>query len=94
MIHPSQQTTRSKQMDYLEILFNGGITEEERVAGLDAMKKEEAARLAALAVEKAAKDAMRCPRCMGEGRISQFMHNKGGECFLCGGSGVFAGYRG
>ena len=51
-----------------------------------------------MAAERAAriaeKEAHRCPRCMGEGRIAQFTHRKGGECFLCGGSGVFAGYKG
>ena len=82
-------------MDYLEILF----TNDEAVI---AANKAEAARIAAVeAADKAANDArlaeraaLRCPRCMGEGRLSQFMHRKGGECFLCGGSGVFVGYKG
>lgn len=82
-------------MDFLEILF----TNDKAVI---AANKAEAARIAAVeASEKAAnaariaeRSAMRCPRCMGEGRISQFMHRKGGECFLCGGTGVFAGYKG
>jgi len=82
-------------MDYLDILF----TNDEAVI---AANKAEAARIAAVeAADKAANAAriaelaaMRCPRCMGEGRISQFSHRKGGECFLCGGSGVFAGYKG
>lgn len=80
-------------MDYLEILF----TNDETVI---AANKAEAARRAAVeAADKAAeaarlaeRAAMRCPRCAGEGRLSQFMHRNGGECFLCGGSGVFAGY--
>lgn len=84
--------------DYLVELFGGGVTEEERIAGLSKMEAEEAARLESLAAEIAAKkaerEAMRCPRCAGEGRLSQFMHRKAGECFLCGGSGVFAGYKG
>ena len=82
-------------MDYLEILF----TNDETVI---AANKAEAARIAAIeaadkaenSARKAERDAMRCPRCMGEGRIAQFTHRKGGECFLCGGSGVFAGYKG
>lgn len=82
-------------MDYLEILF----TNDETVI---AANKAEAARIAAIeAADKAAhaahmaeRAAMRCPRCMGEGRIAQFTHRKGGECFLCGGSGVFSGYKG
>ena len=80
-------------MDYLEILF----TNDETVI---AANKAEAARIAAVeAADKAAntarlevRAALRCPRCMGEGRLSQFMHRNGGECFLCGGSGVFSGY--
>ncbi len=80
-------------MDYLEILF----TNDETVI---AANKVEAARIAAVeAADKAAntarlaeRAALRCPRCMGEGRLSQFMHRNGGECFLCGGSGVFSGY--
>lgn len=80
-------------MDYLEILF----TNDETVI---AANKAEAARIAAAeAADKAAntarlaeRAALRCPRCMGEGRLSQFMHRNGGECFLCGGSGVFSGY--
>jgi hypothetical protein len=82
-------------MDYLEMLF----TNDEAVI---AANKAEAARIAAIeAADKAAnaarvaeRAAMRCPRCMGEGRIPQFTHCKGGECFLCGGSGIFAGHRG
>ncbi len=80
-------------MDYLEIIF----TNDETVI---AANKAEAARIAAVeAADKAAntarlaeRAALRCPRCMGEGRLSQFMHRNGGECFLCGGSGVFSGY--
>ena len=80
-------------MDYLEILF----TNDETVI---AANKAEAARIAAVeAADKAAntarlaeRAALRCPRSMGEGRLSQFTHRNGGECFLCGGSGVFSGY--
>ena len=81
--------------DYLEILF----TNDEAVI---AANKAELARMAAVedeskeeeAARRAQQVAMRCPKCMGEGRIAQFTHRKGGECFLCGGSGVFAGYKG
>lgn len=82
--------------DYLDELFGGGLDPIEVEAGLDSMKTAEAARLEALATAAAsaaaARDAMRCPRCAGAGRLAHFTHRKGGECFLCGGSGVFAGY--
>ena len=82
-------------MDYLEILF----TNDESVI---AANKAEAARIACVEAASKAADkarlaeraALRCPRCMGEGRLPQFAHRKGGECFLCGGSGVFSGYKG
>lgn len=79
--------------DFLDVLFNGGLTEEQVMQGQAAMaaklQQERAERAARLAAEV----ARRCPKCGGEGRIAQFSHRKGGECFLCGGSGVFAGYR-
>lgn len=80
------------EIDYLDFLF----TNDETVI---AANRAEAARIAAIeAADKAAETAraaeriaLRCPRCMGSGFLSQFTHRKGGECFLCGGSGVFAG---
>jgi len=39
--------------------------------------------------EPAAK-ANNCPRCAGSGNISAYQHHKGGTCFQCGGSGLFA----
>lgn len=70
-----------------ELVIAANYAEFARIAAVEAADK------AACAAAKAERDAMRCPRCMGEGRLSQFMHRNGGECFLCGGSGVFAGYR-
>lgn len=88
-------TTAAKieELDFLAILFSGpkhgGPTDAELEAKWKAEDKaEHAARVAAEAAEKA-KNC--CPRCMGSGRIAQFTHRKGGECFLCGGSGLFAG---
>jgi hypothetical protein len=94
MIHSSQHTNRSSNMeDYLDILFTtdesviaANIAEMARIAAVEAADK------AANAARVAERARMRCPKCSGEGRISQFSHRKGGECFLCGGSGVFAGY--
>lgn len=31
---------------------------------------------------------MPCSRCAGSGRIAQFQHRNGGECFRCGATGV------
>lgn len=75
-------------MDYLEILFSSESPAGETVYQTVARERAE------MAAENATRAALRCPRCMGEGRLSQFMHHKGGECFLCGGSGVFSGYKG
>lgn len=81
-------------MDFLEILFtNDEATIAANKAELARIASVEAAAKKADAERLAERAAMRCPRCMGEGRLSQFMHRKGGECFLCGGSGVFAGYK-
>jgi DnaJ-class molecular chaperone len=86
--------------DYLDLLFPGHetTTAEEIEAGLQTMRDSEAARheamAAATAAREAEKAANRCPKCMGEGRIAQFSHRKGGECFTCGGTGVFTKYRG
>jgi hypothetical protein len=86
--------------DYLDLLFPGheNTTAAEVEAGLQAMRDAEAARHEAMAatnaVREAEKIANRCPKCMGEGRIAQFSHRKGGECFACGGTGVFTKYRG
>lgn len=32
--------------------------------------------------------AMPCSRCAGSGRIAQFQHRNGGECFRCGATGI------
>jgi DnaJ-class molecular chaperone len=84
--------------NYLDILFPGhaDTTQEQNDAALAAAKVVEANRIAALhardAAREAEKIANRCPKCMGEGRIAQFSHRKGGECFTCGGTGVFSKY--
>ena len=86
--------------DFLAVLFPESTrqTGAEIAASLQFAQANEAARCEsvrrALESSKGEKIApeLRCPRCAGEGRLSQFMHRKGGECFLCGGSGVFSGY--
>ncbi len=75
---------------YLEELF-GNMTEADHAASAAVMAHREA--LMAKPVVPAKTTANHCPKCMGSGRISAFTHIKGGECFTCGGSGVFAGYR-
>ncbi len=73
-----------------EVVIAANVAELARIAQVEADDKEaNAVRVAALA---AAKVANRCPKCMGAGRLPQFAHRKGGECFTCGGSGVFAAY--
>ena len=91
----------SFESNFLDALFNGGMTAEQQAqdAALHAEKEaEEASRIDAMhaymAAVEAAKIAARCPRCMGEGRIAQFQNIKGGSCFQCGGSGVFSRYKG
>jgi hypothetical protein len=84
--------------DFLNILFpdHANTTAADVEAGLAAMRDADAARLAALAERNAARDAERianrCPKCAGAGYLSQFAHHKGGECFTCGGTGVFSKY--
>jgi hypothetical protein len=83
--------------DYFDTLFtndpaiiSANIAEAARIAAVEAAEKaDNAVRVARIAAERIAN---RCPKCMGEGRLSQFMHRKGGECFTCGGTGVFARY--
>lgn len=79
--------------DYFDVLFtkdpaviSANIAEAERIA------KVEAEMRAADAARAAERIANRCPKCMGEGRLPQFSHRKGGVCFTCGGSGVFSRY--
>ena len=73
--------------DFLSLLFSGeaaiGPTQAELAAAEMAEIKAERASRHAIAA------ANRCPKCMGEGRLPQFAHRKGGECFTCGGSGIF-----
>jgi hypothetical protein len=82
----------ANEIDFLAELFSfaastGPTQAEIAAAEVAEMKAEKAARVAA-------EIAARCPRCMGAGRLAQFTHRKGGECFLCGGSGVFSSYKG
>lgn len=73
--------------DFLSILFSGEAAVGPSPAEIEAAERAE------MAAERAARTALaaanRCPKCMGEGRLPQFSHRKGGECFTCGGSGVF-----
>ena len=88
--------TESPEMEnFLEILFSASpeqiaanMAEAARIAAVEAASKEADAKRIAEAA--AAKIAARCPRCMGAGFLSQFQYFKGGECFACGGSGVFS----
>lgn len=77
-------------MCYLNELF-GDMTEADHAASAAVMAHRDA--LMAKPATPTAATAAPCPKCMGSGRISAFQHIKGGECFTCGGSGVFAGYR-
>lgn len=85
------------EFDYFDVLFTtdpaviaANQAEAARVAQVEAdAKAENDARVARIAAERI---ASRCPKCMGEGRIAQFSHRKGGECFTCGGTGVFRRY--
>ena len=87
--------------DWMAVLFpegRGMQTPEEVEAGLAVVREVEQQRLAALAATNAARAAEAaanaCPKCGGAGYLSQFAYHKGGECFACGGTGVFARYRG
>ncbi len=74
-------------MSYLDELF-GHLTEADHAETARVM-----AHLTAMqAAPVAPVNAMPCPKCSGSGNIPQFQHRKGGECFTCGGSGVFARY--
>lgn len=74
--------------DFLSILFSG-----EADATAETPAQQAAREIAEMTAERAARIAeevaRRCPRCMGEGRLAQFTHRKGGECFACGGTGLF-----
>jgi DnaJ-class molecular chaperone len=76
--------------DFLAVLFSGPATAGPTQAEIAA------AELAAIRAEKASRDAIKganhCPKCSGSGYLSQFAHRKCGECFTCGGTGVFARY--
>ena len=83
--------------DYFDILFTNdpvviaaNVAEAKRIAAAEAAAKEENdARVARFAAERRAN---RCPKCAGSGNLPQFQHRKGGECFTCGGTGVFVRY--
>lgn len=90
-------TTAANEIDFLAVLFAGETrTADEVAADMEAARAVEAARIAAVkadtAARAAAKIANACPRCAGSGYLPQFQHRKGGECFACGASGVFARY--
>jgi DnaJ-class molecular chaperone len=75
-------------MSYIEELF--GNATPEQIAQDEANKAFFARKDAERAAAKTSKSAaVNCPKCMGSGRISSFQHIKGGECFSCGGSGLF-----
>lgn len=86
--------------DYLDLLFPGHktMTAADFEAGMAEAQEVERQRIAAFHAREAARAAEAaanaCPKCGGAGYLSQFAYHKGGECFQCGGTGVFARYRG
>ena len=78
-------------MEWLNELF-GDFDAEASAKNLIAEQEAEAARIADLkarmAAAEAAEIANRCPRCMGSGKLPQFVHRAGGVCFKCGGTGT------
>jgi hypothetical protein len=88
--------TAANDFDFLAALFAGETrTAAEIEADMNAARAVEAARIAAVKAALAApkaKPANACPRCSGSGYLPQFQHRKGGECFACGATGVFARY--
>ena len=76
--------------NYLETLFTND-------PAIIAANKAEFSRIAAVEAAAKADDAIRtamqianrCPKCAGSGNLPQFAHRKGGECYTCGGSGIF-----
>lgn len=86
----TQADVKEKPMRYLEELF-GNMTAEDHAACAANMAHRDALHVkpATPATPAAKTAATPCPKCMGSGRISSFQHIKGGECFSCGGSGLF-----
>lgn len=92
-------TTAANDTDFLSALFGNDTRPAEQkatdfaayiaggAAAHSAAIAADAARVAKLAVDKAANA---CPKCAGRGYLPQFQHRKGGECFACGATGVFA----
>jgi hypothetical protein len=80
-------------MDYIAELFGADNDAAVIESNMEALRAEEAARVAsvkaAMAAAESAKLAARCTRCMGSGKLAQFTHRAGGVCFACGGSGLF-----
>ena len=72
-------------MCYLDELF-GHLTADDHAV----IEADKAHRDTLRNTPRAAATAAPCPKCMGSGRISSFQHVKGGECFSCGGSGLFS----
>ena len=90
-------TTATNEADFLEMLFgNDTRTDKQRAAEMEAIRAAEAKRIAehyaAMDAYAAEKIANRCPKCSGTGRLPQFQHRNGGECFLCGATGIFTRY--
>ena len=78
--------------DLLAALFAGETrTAAEIAADMEAARTVEAARVAAVLAERAARRVRTdrdCTRCAGRGYLPQFQHYKSGECFACGATGV------
>ena len=90
-------TDAATDTDWMAELFSGETrTAAEVEADMSAARAVEVIRIAAhhaaMAAISAAKIANACPKCAGRGYLPQFQHRKGGECFLCCATGVFARY--
>lgn len=81
--------------EWHDVLFGDAFydTDPDMPAKMEEARQREAARVAAVKAEaaarKAAREANRCPKCSGSGYLSAFAYHKCGECFTCGGTGVF-----
>lgn len=84
--------------EWFDELFGDSFYQDNSAAqeSMEAARKAEAERVAAvkaeMAARKAEREANRCHKCSGKGYLSQFAHRKGGECFTCGGTGIFTRY--
>jgi hypothetical protein len=84
--------TTATAADWMLELF-GEWTPEKAAADARTAQAAAEAEAARLAKMKTDKTENACPKCAGTGYLPQFQHRKGGECFLCGASGVFRRHK-